>query len=41
MEIAEQTIAQSRANNRLSNLFKQNDKKAMLKYGGRSALLQR
>lgn len=41
MKIAEQTLAQSRSNNALSNMFRHNDKKAMLNYGGRNALLKR
>jgi type II secretory pathway component PulC len=41
LEIAEETLAQADDNNAIAELFKKNDKKAMLNYGGRDALLRR
>lgn len=39
--IAEQTLSQSQVNDALAETFRKNDKKAMLEYGGRNAVLRR
>ena len=40
-EVTEQTLGQAQTNNGVADIFKKNDKKAMLDYGGRNTLLQR
>lgn len=40
-EINQQTLAQAQTNNAVADIFKKNDKKAMVDYGGRNAFLQR
>lgn len=40
-EVSQQTLEQAQTNNAVADIFKKNDKKAMVDYGGRSTLLQR
>ena len=40
-DVTEQTLDQAQTNNAVADIFKKNDKKAMLEYGGRNTLLQR
>lgn len=40
-EVTQQTLSQAQTNNGIADTFKKNDKKSMVEYGGRNALLQR
>lgn len=40
-EVTQQTLSQAQTNNVIADTFKKNDKKSMVEYGGRNALLQR
>lgn len=40
-EVTQQTLSQAQTNSMVADTFKKNDKKAMVEYGGRNALLQR
>ena len=40
-QVTEQTLQQAQTNNAVADIFKKNDKKTMLEYGGRNTLLQR
>lgn len=40
-QVTQQTLSQAQTNNAVADTFKKNDKKSMVEYGGRNALLQR